>query len=305
MNIKIGYYPVLDAALLIRQIFSVERFKPFSPVVEAIDSRLSATEKQAINSIAALTEDWLDVIKSLIDVTMQGVSSPEELFIKIRKTPKCVFGPQGKEEMAKLLSDIWYNHCLIEVSKYSNQIHMKAEELSKLPSAAEVVDYILSLSDRIERVEKDTLKFNIKPDLSVKLNDIEDIIVMPSVFSSRNVTFWYSGRTFLFYIAVDSRVMSLEEPSDMLLLRTLAFNDKTRLKMLKALSMSALSVNDLADKLNVNASTVSRHFKVFKDTGFVDIQSQDGNSVYYSINEREIKKSMQSVYDYIFGGDLK
>lgn len=303
MKIKIGYYPILDAALLIRQIFSVERFKPYSATVEAIDSRLSSEKKEEINMTALPTQDWLDVIQNLIDLTMQGITSPEEIFIKAHKNPKCLFGPQGKENMVSLLSDIWYNYCSTEVSRYSNQVRMKAMNISQLQTENELIDYMLGLSDRIEKVGNNTLKFNIKPDLSVKLEDIENIIVMPSVFSCRNLSFWYSGNTFLFYIAVDSKAMSLEEPSDMLLLRTLAFNDKTRLKMLKSLALSALSVNDLAEKLEVNASTVSRHFKVFKDAGFVDIQSQEGNSVYYRINEGEIKRAMETIYDYIIRRD--
>lgn len=303
MNVKIGYYPILDAALLTRQIFSVERFKPFSATVEAIDSRLAPEKREEINRVAASTQDWLDVIQNLIDLTMQGVTSPEEIFIGAHKNPKCLFGPQAEEYMTDVLSDIWYNYCSSDVSRYTNQIRMKAMDISKIATANELIDYMLGLSDRIEKVGGDTLKFNIKPDLSIRLDDIENIIVMPSVFSCRNLSFWYSGNTFLFYIAVNSKALSLEEPSDMLMLRTLAFNDRTRLKMLKSLALSALSVNDLAERLDVNASTVSRHFKVFKDAGFVDIQGQEGNSVYYSINEGEIKRAMETIYNYIFRRD--
>jgi DNA-binding transcriptional ArsR family regulator len=89
------------------------------------------------------------------------------------------------------------------------------------------------------------------------------------------------------------------EPSDMLLLRTLAVNDRTRLKMLKLLAERSYSTNDMAERLNMNASTVSRHFKVFKDAGFVDICSQEGNFIYYSLNLREIKSSFKGILDYI------
>ena len=303
MKIKMGYYPMLDMALAIRQIFSVERFKPFCTSLEWLDSRLIKEEKDKINTIALSTHDWLDVIRKMIDMTMEGITSPEEMFIKVSKNPECIFGENAETYMGGMLSDIWYNHCFIEMSKYSKQISGKAMEISKRETKEELLDYILGLSDRIEREENNIIKFNIKPELNVHMDDIENIIVMPSVFSSRNVAFWYSENTFLFYVALDSKSMTLEEPSDMLLLRTLAFNDKTRLKMLRSLTESALSVNDMADKFNINASTVSRHFKVFKDVGFVDIQSQEGNSIYYGIKENEIKKSMESIYNYIFKGD--
>lgn len=296
---------MLDTVLAIRQIFSVERFKPFCSSVESIDSKLPSEDKEAINLIASLTQDWLDVIENIIDMTMEGIISPEEMFIRAYKDPKCLFGANGEDYMVTLLSNIWYNYCFIEISKYHKKIGQKAMEISCRTSKEELMSYILGLSDRIEKGENNTIRFNIKPELNVHLDDIENIIVMPSVFSSRNVVFWYSGNTFLFYIALDSKSMTLEEPSDMLMLRTLAFNDKTRLKMLKALTESALSVNEIAEKMNVNASTASRHFKVFKDVGFVDIQSQEGNSIYYRINEKEIKKAMESIYNYIFKGDIE
>lgn len=303
MNIKIGYYPLLDAALTLRQAYSVERFRPFSPALEAVYTRLSSEDKEKIAAAAPMTQDWLDVIQRLIDLTLTGMVSPEEILIEADKCPSFLFGPEATAEMTALLADIWYNHCFAEMTKYASQIRRKTAEIAAFPTEQALLDYILGLSDRIEKVGSDTLKFNIKPDMSVKLRDIENIIVMPSVFSCRNVTFWHSGSTFLFYVALDSKALTLEEPSDMLLLRTLAFNDKTRLKMLKSLAASALSVNDMAELMKVNASTVSRHFKVFKDAGYVDIQSQEGNSIYYSLNEKEIKKAMDTIYNYIFRRD--
>lgn len=93
------------------------------------------------------------------------------------------------------------------------------------------------------------------------------------------------------------------EPSDMMLLKCLALNDKTRLKMLRMLHNKNYSVADMAERLKVNSSTVSRHIKVFKDSGFVDIFSQEGNSIYYSLNRREIKNAFDEILNYIEGGD--
>lgn len=303
--IKIGYYPILDTVLTIRQIFSIERFKPFCHPLENVNTRLPKEAKKAINDIATLTQDWLDVIENLITYTIEGVTSPEELFIEASKNPNSLFGAKGNLEMVALLSSIYYNYCFIEIAKYSKQINEKAMEVSSISSKDELINYILRLSDRLQLEDNGYLRFNIKPDLVVHKNDIRNIIVMPSVFSSRNIAFWYKKDTFLFYVGLDSKAITLEEPSDMLLLRTLAFNDKTRLKMLRFLTASAHSVNQMAEKMNINPSTVSRHFKVFKDVGFVDVQSQEGNSIYYNINEEEIKKALQSIYEYVIKGETK
>ena len=85
----------------------------------------------------------------------------------------------------------------------------------------------------------------------------------------------------------------------MLLLKTMALNDRTRLKMLKILSSANYSTGNMAEILNVNSSTISRHFKLFKDAGYVDISAQEGNSIYYSLNENELKNSFNMIFDYI------
>ncbi len=50
----------------------------------------------------------------------------------------------------------------------------------------------------------------------------------------------------------------------MLLLRTLAVNDRTRLKMLKLLADRSYSTNEMAERLNMNASTASGILKFLK-----------------------------------------
>lgn len=69
--------------------------------------------------------------------------------------------------------------------------------------------------------------------------------------------------------------------------------------MLKLLAERSYSTNEMADRLNMNASTVSRHFKVFKDAGFVDICSREGNFIYYSLNIQEIENVFKGVLHYI------
>lgn len=302
MGIKLGYYPILDEALCMRQIYSVERFKPYSEALEWVDGRLSESERESIMNMGEKSGGWLSAISSGIDLVTDGVSTFEESMVKIIHEPSLIF-EEGTKEMADRFLSMWWNHCSLQKTKHDKEISDKLMEISQYQNKEELIEYLLSLSDRIKRVN-DEIVFNIKPDHRVSIEDIDNIIVMPSVFASRNLIFWYSGNTYLFYVSLGSRKMSLEEPSDMLLLRTLAFNDKTRLKMLRALEQSSMSVNDMAEKLKINPSTVSRHFKVFKDTGFVDIQKQEGNSIYYGLKEGEIKKAFQMISNYIFKGEV-
>lgn len=60
------------------------------------------------------------------------------------------------------------------------------------------------------------------------------------------------------------------------------FSDPTRLKIISALSVSDMCVNDLTALLDVNQSTVSHQLRLMRDAGIVDC-SRDGKVVYYSV----------------------
>jgi DNA-binding transcriptional ArsR family regulator len=126
---------------------------------------------------------------------------------------------------------------------------------------------------------------------------------MPSIFASRNLTFWHKDNNYLFFVSKGSRTSQPLEPSDQLILKTLAFNDKTRLKMLRLLSTDNYNTAEMSEKLNNNPSTISRHFKLFKDAGYVNIFSQEGNFINYSLNHSEIEKSLKEIANYIMGGE--
>ena len=303
MNVKVGYYPVLDMVLAFRQIYSVERFKPFITSLDNIFNKMGEEEKQFIFKFGDETRGWLHALEKLIDITLHHTASTEELIVNLIKDPKVLlrneeYGEQvrGSGENFKGIYQTYFNS---EISKNNKVIFDKVIEISNNIDEQGVINYLLSTSDRIKKEDENTLKFFIKPDHKVDIKEITNIIVMPSIFASRNLTFWYNGTDYLFFISINAFEYQPIEPSDMLLLETLALSDRTRLKMLKILSAGNYSTGDIAEKLKINSSTISRHFKLFKDVGFVDIFSQEGNSIYYSLNVKEIEESFENVLSYI------
>jgi len=300
MNIKVGYYPILDMVLAFRQLYSGERFKPYINSLDNIHNKMSEDEKKFILSFGEATTGWLDALEKLIKITLRGTSGAEELIVNLVKEPEMLLVQdkevKGEGENFKKLYQNYFNN---EISKNNKIIFEKVIEISNKIDEQGVINYLLSTSDRMKMENENTLKFFIKPDHKVDINKITNVIVMPSIFASRNLTFWYNGKDYLFFISINSFEYQPIEPSDMLLLQTLALSDRTRLKMLKILSAGNFSTGDLAEKLNINSSTISRHFKLFKDAGFVDIFSQEGNSIYYSLNVKEIEKSFESILYYI------
>lgn len=77
------------------------------------------------------------------------------------------------------------------------------------------------------------------------------------------------------------------------------FSDETRLKILSALSLSKMCVNDISVSLNLNQTTVSHQLKILKAVGAVK-DDRCGKVIYYSIATKTINEVMLSGVDYIF-----
>ena len=60
------------------------------------------------------------------------------------------------------------------------------------------------------------------------------------------------------------------------------FSDYTRLRIISALSISEMCVNDISKLLNVNQTTVSHQLKILKMNGAVDSLRQ-GKVIFYSV----------------------
>lgn len=303
MNVKIGYYQILDLLLGLREIYMRERFKPFCQSLINLEKKLSTEDFKQIIKIGEDTNGYLEAISNGISLTMNGFVSPEEIFLQVFNDPKLVLGEKSSREDISYLIKLWQNNINQEISKYTKQLTNTTFEINEEITRKGVFNYLSSITDRFT-IESNTIDFHIKPDFKVDIDSIKNIIIMPSVYGCRNCTFWYKDNSYLFYIGLQSKPLTPDNPSDMLLLKTSAFNDKTRLKILKLLYDKSYSVNEIAEILGVNASTASRHIKVFKDTLLVDIQAQEGNSIYYMLNDNKVKESLSSIYEFISGKEL-
>ena len=77
------------------------------------------------------------------------------------------------------------------------------------------------------------------------------------------------------------------------------FSDETRLKILSALSISKMCVNDISTSLSLNQTTVSHQLKILKSIGAVK-DNRCGKIVYYSIANKTINEVMLNSVDYLF-----
>ena len=76
------------------------------------------------------------------------------------------------------------------------------------------------------------------------------------------------------------------------------FSDATRIKILSALAVSEMCVNDIANILNLNQTTVSHQLKSLKAVGAVKYR-RAGKSIFYSIANNTINDTLLSGVEYI------
>ncbi len=69
------------------------------------------------------------------------------------------------------------------------------------------------------------------------------------------------------------------------------FSDQTRVKILSALSLQDLCVNDLSKILNINQTTISHQLKTLKDQNIVDFK-REGKILVYRLKNESVNEIM-------------
>ena len=76
------------------------------------------------------------------------------------------------------------------------------------------------------------------------------------------------------------------------------FSDTTRLKILSALSIKSMCVNDLAFVLETNQSTISHQLKALKSLGVVK-DKRSGKVIFYEISGNGINEILLNGVNYL------
>lgn len=76
------------------------------------------------------------------------------------------------------------------------------------------------------------------------------------------------------------------------------FSDSTRIKIITALCLGRMCVNDLSVVLNINQTTVSHQLKFLKTFGAVTSE-REGKIIYYSIKNTTINDVMLNGVNYL------
>jgi len=297
MELRLGYFPVLDAALAFRQTFESVRFQPYAPFMETLAGRFTPAERTAIEEVGETTEGWLRVLDALLEPGAAGLLGLEEGLLKLDEASEAAAGPAAWPLLAQVLR----GSLACEASRRGRQLMEATADMGRGVREAGVWDYVLGLSDRVFRVKSGEYVFRIKPEMRVREEEVERIILTPSLVASRQLTFWKSGKTVLFFVSGGAPAVP-GDPPDGLLLSALAVGDRTRLRMLRRLAEHTCTNLEMAEFLGMNPSTASRHFKLFKDAGFVDPREGDGGRIEYELSPEAVSRSLEAIVAFIRGG---
>ncbi len=76
------------------------------------------------------------------------------------------------------------------------------------------------------------------------------------------------------------------------------FGDSTRLRIMVMISDSEMAVNEIAESLNLEQSTVSHQLRVLRQNKLVRVR-RDGKQMYYSLDDDHVKKIIEMGMDHI------
>lgn len=76
------------------------------------------------------------------------------------------------------------------------------------------------------------------------------------------------------------------------------FGDPTRIRILYALSIEELCVQDIADKLDMSQSAISHQLRILKQMSLVKFR-RDGKTIYYSLADDHVATIMTQGLEHV------
>ncbi len=96
-----------------------------------------------------------------------------------------------------------------------------------------------------------------------------------------------------------SRMAKTDQPKTDCIDILKALSDRSRMRIVKALLNKEHGVNDLADELKLSQYNVSKHLRVLKQAGIVDVQPEGTRREYFIVKDfRERLKKENHVLDF-------
>ena len=189
-----------------------------------------------------------------------------------------------KDKILNMLETFWEKWYKEEWERmrifYSTRIKEEEENLLFM----DPIDYMISIHDDLD-VNKGDIIMKKKTLYIANMNGIQEICVIPSLFSAPHLMMNIQGERLAIYLNLNLPIK--EEVSRELVSAIRALSDETRLKIMKSLMKEVKTTKTLSEGFNLAPSTVSQHLKILKEANLVDTMKVK-KFVYYSVIQETI-----------------
>lgn len=264
--------PLLDLALSLLVILNPERFGQAGPWVQRVMGRLP---EGVLDQLQQQAEE-VDLFALALELESgPPLTAPEAL--------------QGLQAENPALGGPLLAYWEASAPEVAANAGLVAESLQREMSQLREMDplaFICRFSDRIGVAgDGESIVLHWGKGMRVALADLGSILFVPCGFCPRRLMFYRLGSVqIFFYPPLREEPAAVAEAPESLVLGFSALADATRLKLLHLISREVQPAQEMARRLGVNESTVSRHLRLLVEAGLVGRERQEGKFIFYSLN---------------------
>ncbi|HYF93750.1 MAG TPA: metalloregulator ArsR/SmtB family transcription factor [Symbiobacteriaceae bacterium] len=285
--ISFRFSPLLDMALSLLVLQNPERFGSGGPWVRRVLDRLPAGLLEQLRDLG----DRIDLFDLASELESRAALPTPDLLRKF----------QERDPAAGSLLLAYWDAVSPEVGAraglLADSIHKAMAKLRE----TDPLTFICHYSDRVSMAgDGEAIILHWGKGMRVPLADLERILFVPSAFCPRRLMFYRLGPVqIFFYDPLYEEPREIEEAPESLVLCFSALADANRLKLLRLIAREVMPAQEMARRLELNESTVSRHLKLLTEAGLVGRERQEGKFIYYSLQPERLDELSSAMKAYL------
>lgn len=289
--ISFRYSPLLDMALSLLVVLNPERFGSAAPWTGRVTNRLP---DGLLEQLKEHTEQ-LDIFSLAMELEEgPGLTVPDALE-RLR----------AQHPITAALLLIYWDAIAPEVAGLTGLLAESIQQEAARLSQMDPLAFICRFSDRVSVAgDGEAIILHWGKGMRVPLADLERILFVPSAFSPRRLMFYRLDTVQIFFYSpqhVEPHVA--EEPPESLLLGFSALADSTRMKLMRLIARESLPAQEMAQRLGVNESTISRHLRLLVEAGLVSRERAEGKLIFYSLHTERVDQLAAGVKGFFGRGE--
>lgn len=282
----IRYAPLLDMVLSLLVLQNPERFGTPEAWMARVRGRVPAQAWEQL--LTAAESDDLFALALELDETALPV--PDAIHR---------IGEQKPALAAALLS--YWEAVAPEVAAQAGVVAESMQVEMRNLAAMDPAAFMCRFSDRISVVgDGEAIMLQWGKGMRVPLADLRRILFVPSGFSARRLMFYRLGAVQVFFYQPRRELPAqVADAPESLMLGFSALADGTRLKLLRLIASAGVPAQEMARRLGLNDSTVSRHLRLLVEAGLVYRDRQEGKTIYYGFRAERLDQLATGARGYL------